>query len=97
MLRDEIKKVAEKEHGNTIAIRRHLHSNPELSFVEHQTSAYIISLLEALGISCQRMSDTGVVGIIEGLERHFEEDFVALGARGSDGLVERLAVGCEGQ
>lgn len=49
-----------------VNIRRHLHANPELSFKEFQTAEFVTDELEAMGISCQRMSTTGVVGIIEG-------------------------------
>lgn len=47
-------------------MRRHLHANPELSFVEEETSNYIKSVLDKLGISWQPMAGTGVVGIIQG-------------------------------
>lgn len=49
-----------------VNIRRHLHANPELSFKEFQTAEFVTDELQAMGISCSRMSTTGVVGIIEG-------------------------------
>ncbi len=43
-----------------VAIRRHLHRHPELSFQEHATCSYIIERLAAWGIPYQRIGDTGV-------------------------------------
>jgi amidohydrolase len=42
--------------------RRHLHANPELSFDEHQTSAYIAETLESFGIDVSRPTPTSVIG-----------------------------------
>ncbi|MBK7130568.1 MAG: amidohydrolase [Crocinitomicaceae bacterium] len=48
-----------------IAIRRHLHQHPELSFEEVHTSAYIQSKLREWGIPFQAgIAGTGVVGMI---------------------------------
>lgn len=49
-----------------VNIRRHLHAHPELSFKEFKTADFVSDELEAMGVSCTRMSTTGVVGIIEG-------------------------------
>ncbi len=49
-----------------IAIRQHLHANPELSYQEFETSAYVKQHLHELGIPFSSMATTGVVGIIEG-------------------------------
>lgn len=47
--------------------RHHLHANPELSFQEFETSAFISSRLKEFGIEHQAgVAGTGVVGIIEG-------------------------------
>lgn len=46
-------------------IRRHLHSNPELSFKELQTSDYIISKLKEIGLEGYRVAGTGVYTIID--------------------------------
>jgi len=51
-----------------IAIRRHLHAHPELSFQEHDTSAFIQSKLKEWGIPHRVMAATGVVGVIEGVD-----------------------------
>jgi amidohydrolase len=49
-----------------VAIRRHLHRNPELSYEEHETTAYIIDKLQTMGIPVDRPLDTGCVGVLEG-------------------------------
>ncbi len=50
-----------------INIRRHLHRYPELSFGEHQTSAYIRKQLELWGISYRYpIVDTGIVASVKG-------------------------------
>jgi amidohydrolase len=47
-----------------VELRRHLHRNPELSFHEHETSAFIAEQLTTLGIPHQRMATTGIVAHI---------------------------------
>lgn len=50
-----------------LAIRCHLHSNPELSFQEFETSAYIAEKLKQNNISYKtQVSGTGIIAIIEG-------------------------------
>ncbi len=66
MLLTEIKNNAATIFPTIVEYRRHLHSNPELSFQEYQTSAFIKSRLDALDISWQPMANTGVVAIIQG-------------------------------
>jgi amidohydrolase len=54
-------------HQEVIAIRRHLHAHPELSFEEYETGKYIAGLLKTWGIPHQYpFSGTGVVALIEG-------------------------------
>ncbi len=48
-------------HPKLVSWRRHLHQNPELSFVEYETQQYIIQELEAMGLRPRRLGDTGVV------------------------------------
>ncbi len=45
-------------------IRRTIHQNPELSFKEYETSKYIQSKLDELGIENRIIGETGVVGLI---------------------------------
>ena len=66
MLKDKIILLANQIHGDVVENRRHLHANPELSFHEYQTSAFVAKKLDELGISYQKMANTGLVGIIKG-------------------------------
>ena len=66
MLLEKIKKLAEDFAPEFIEVRHHLHANPELSYIEFETSKYIQQKLESLGIPFQVLAKTGVVGIIEG-------------------------------
>ncbi|MCB9283779.1 MAG: amidohydrolase [Lewinellaceae bacterium] len=71
--------LAKKIHPETVAIRRHLHQHPELSFQEEQTAAYVASRLEALGISHKKnVAGHGVIGWIKG--RNPEKRLIALRA-----------------
>ena len=66
-IKDKIKKTAAKFLPEIIAIRRHIYANPELAFEEFKTSQFIISNLEAMGISHQNnIAKTGIVALIEG-------------------------------
>ena len=50
-----------------IADRRYLHQHAELSFQEHETTAYLVSELEKLGIPVQSLADyTGCIATIQG-------------------------------
>ena len=49
-----------------IAWRRALHTNPELSFEEHETTEFIVRHLEAWNIQVERPLPTGVVAHIKG-------------------------------
>lgn len=61
-----VQEAAKNVHARTVNIRRHLHANPELSFKEFRTAEFVTDELEAMGIPCERMSTTGVVGLIRG-------------------------------
>jgi amidohydrolase len=63
---DEIKNLASRYFETYRSIRHHLHANPELSYKEFNTSAFVCSELDKLGIPYQRMAETGVIAIIEG-------------------------------
>ncbi len=66
MLKDKITLLAKEIHANVVENRRHLHANPELSFHEYQTSAYVAQKLDELGIKYQKMANTGLVAMIKG-------------------------------
>ncbi|MEO5967255.1 MAG: M20/M25/M40 family metallo-hydrolase [Ferruginibacter sp.] len=61
-----IRKLAGDYRNEIVEYRNHIHANPELSFVEYETSAYIQKLLKSFNIQFQVMANTGVVALIEG-------------------------------
>ncbi len=66
MLKDKISQLAQHIHSNVVENRRHLHANPELSFHEYQTSAFVAQKLDELGIEYRKMANTGLVALIKG-------------------------------
>lgn len=65
-LQDKIKSLSKEHLDKIIEIRRHIHSNPELSFNEFNTADYIISVLSKIGLPVTRMAKTGLVVTIQG-------------------------------
>lgn len=65
-LSERIKVLAKQLHPTTISCRRHLHAHPELSFEEYQTSAFVKSELEQIGLPYQKMAGTGIVALLTG-------------------------------
>ena len=64
---DKIKQLVDASFDEIVEIRRYIHKNPELSFKEHKTSAYIKSILIGWGISfTEDIADTGIVVLLEG-------------------------------
>lgn len=64
---DQIKNLAEENYNELVAIRRHLHAHPELSFEEEKTAQFISEKLKAYGIEHQtNVGGHGIVGIIKG-------------------------------
>ena len=67
MLKEKVQSLARLYHADTIAIRRHLHQYPELSFREVKTGNYIAGKLAEYGIEHQHgIADNGVLGLIKG-------------------------------
>jgi amidohydrolase len=66
MLQDQIKQLAKKNAPEAIDFRRHLHANPELSYQEVNTAAFVKAQLTQFGIPFETLATTGVVGIICG-------------------------------
>ncbi|TAE23436.1 MAG: amidohydrolase [Candidatus Kapaibacterium sp.] len=60
---------AQAEHVRMVDFRRALHQNPELSFQEFETSAFIQARLGELNVPFQIMAQTGVVARIGAGER----------------------------
>ena len=66
MLLEKIKSLAAAGQTENIAIRRHLHANPELSYQEFETCKFVQDQLTKIGIPFTVIATTGVLGIIEG-------------------------------
>ena len=66
-LKNQIKKLATKYYPEIIDIRRHLHANPELSFQEFETSAFICKNLDEWKIPYKTgFAGTGIVATLDG-------------------------------
>jgi len=66
MIKEQIQQLSENIFSDVVANRRHLHSHPELSFHETETSAFVAGKLEALGLEYIKMADNGLVALIKG-------------------------------
>ncbi|GAB3198799.1 amidohydrolase [Pontibacter aydingkolensis] len=75
---DKIKQLAQAYAPDTVKVRQHIHANPELSFEEYNTAAYVKQVLEQYGITSESMATTGVVALIKG--RNPEKKTIALRA-----------------
>lgn len=65
-LKRDIQQLAKAFFLETVDTRRHLHRNPELSFEEFETSAFVKEQLNRIGVSYESIANTGVVGLIKG-------------------------------
>lgn len=66
-LLERIKELAREYNDEVIAIRRHIHQHPELSFKEFRTSEFVCSVLDKYNIAYTKgMVKTGVVALIKG-------------------------------
>jgi amidohydrolase len=64
---NSIREKAEAYFPEVQAIRHHIHSHPELSFLEEKTSDFISEKLTGWGIRHQRgVAGTGIVALLEG-------------------------------
>lgn len=74
---ERIKELSIDLTSETVANRRHLHANPELSFEEHNTSAFIKSRLQLWNIPYKDgLAQTGIQVLIKG--RNPDKKVVAL-------------------
>ena len=64
--KQKIQELAQSYFQDTVNNRRFLHQNPELSFEEYNTSAFIKQVLTDLAIPFDSMANTGVVALIKG-------------------------------
>ena len=66
-LKQRIQQLAASISEEVIGYRRHIHANPELSFVEFNTAKYISDRLTTFGVKHETgVAGTGVVALIEG-------------------------------
>ncbi len=64
---DLIKNKIEDNFDELVAIRRHLHQYPELSFEEEETATFISKKLSEYNINhTNKIGGNGIVGLIEG-------------------------------
>jgi amidohydrolase len=66
MIKEKIQQLSQDIFNEVVANRRHLHSHPELSFHEVETSVFVANKLEELGLEYHKMADTGLVALIKG-------------------------------
>ncbi|MFM6925329.1 MAG: M20 family metallopeptidase, partial [Ferruginibacter sp.] len=66
MIKEQIQQLAKKYAGEFIEIRHQIHANPELSYQEFETSAFVQNKLTEYGIPFEIKATTGVVGLIKG-------------------------------
>lgn len=64
---NKIKSLSKSLHQETIDNRQHLHANPELSFEETETAAFVVSFLEKNNIKYRSgIAGNGIEAIVEG-------------------------------
>ncbi|MEO0553503.1 MAG: M20 family metallopeptidase [Bacteroidota bacterium] len=64
---ERIKSLAAEYAEDVVAVRRHLHANPELSYEEYNTAEYVANQLRSSGIEPKvGIAKTGVTALIEG-------------------------------
>lgn len=62
----DLMKACREEMEYAVAVRRHLHENPEPAAYELKTVRFILSELEKSQIECVNIPDGGVLGFIQG-------------------------------
>lgn len=66
-LQQRVKQLAANYKEEVIAIRRHIHAHPELSYEEYETAKYVAEQLRAIGLEpTEKVADTGVTAVIAG-------------------------------
>lgn len=66
-LKEKIRELAKSNLETVRQNRRHIHANPELSFQEHNTAAYVAEQLKSYGLTpTEGVADTGLTALIEG-------------------------------
>ena len=65
-LLSEIQKLSGQYANEVVAIRRHIHQHPELSYQEFETAKFITEKLKSFGLNPTTIASTGVLVLIEG-------------------------------
>ncbi len=66
-LKDQIQQLATNNASEIIAVRRHIHAHPELSFEEFETAKYISKFLTEINVPhTTGVAGTGIVALLEG-------------------------------
>jgi len=66
-LQAQIQDLSTEIYEEVVHNRRHIHANPELSFQEEKTAAFVKEKLETLDIEVQaNVAENGLVGIVKG-------------------------------
>ncbi|MBC7000254.1 M20 family metallopeptidase [Cytophaga sp. FL35] len=64
---EELKNLSKSFLPEFISVRRHLHSHPELSFQEFETSTYLRNYLNSIGVDAiKSVANTGLLATIQG-------------------------------
>ena len=66
MFKEKIKVLAHTIAPELIDIRHHLHANPELSYQEFKTAAFVQDQLSRMNIGFEVVANTGIVATIKG-------------------------------
>jgi amidohydrolase len=66
MTHDPISRLVEATFPDMVTWRRHLHRNPEISYKEYDTTAFILDVLQPLGYEIHRPLETGCVAVLKG-------------------------------
>ncbi len=66
MLKEKIQALAKQYAPEFIEVRHHIHSHPELSYKEFETSKFVQQKLSGWNIPFEIKATTGVVGLIKG-------------------------------
>lgn len=79
-LKSQIQSLAKEQYESVIAMRRHIHAHPELSFKEKKTALYVKEQLQSWGIKVQSdIAGHGLVGCIKG-KKETSDQVIALRA-----------------
>jgi amidohydrolase len=63
---EKVKSLSLSVAKEVIDLRRHLHANPELSYEEYETAAFVKQTLSSIGIEATPVANTGLVADVRG-------------------------------